>query len=75
MNRRVGALTALAALGVLAWPGPASGGTPLGGYSGYALAEPVHLEIFDPVIPLPSDPQGKVHLVFDQIEVRWEAFR
>ena len=25
--------------------------------------------------PLPSDPQGKVHLVFDQIEVRWEAFR
>src|SRR4051794_2566081 len=64
MNRRLVALVGLAALGVLAWPGPASGDTALGGYSGFALAEPVHLEIFDPVIPLPSDPQVDIGFAY-----------
>ena len=57
MRRRTIALIGLGALVILAWPGPASGDTTLGGYSGSAIAEPVHLEIYDPVIPLPSDPQ------------------
>jgi hypothetical protein len=57
VRRRVLALFASATLATLAWPGPASGSAALGGYSGYAIAEPIHLEIFDPTIPLPSDPQ------------------
>jgi len=49
----------LAALVVLVWPGPAvHGDTSLGGYTGIATAAVVHIEIFDPTIPIPSSPQG-----------------
>ncbi|MDT4939433.1 MAG: hypothetical protein QOG80_3104 [Pseudonocardiales bacterium] len=51
-----GAATALV---VLVWPGPAvHADTSLGGYTGIATAAAVHLEIFDPTIPIPAEPQG-----------------
>ncbi len=47
------------AIGVLAWPGPAaSTGSSLGGYSASAMANVIRLEMYEPVFPLPSDPQG-----------------
>jgi len=50
---------AAAALVVLVWPGPAvHADTSLGGYTGVATAAVVHIEIFDPVIPVPATPQG-----------------
>jgi hypothetical protein len=64
MRARGFALFAVATLTALAWPGPASGTTALGGYSGYAVAEPIHLEIYDPTIPLPSDPQVDVGVAY-----------
>jgi hypothetical protein len=45
-----------AALAVLAWPGPSAADTSLGGYSGVAQAEAIRIQIFEPTIPIPTDP-------------------
>jgi hypothetical protein len=55
-TKRTVALFGGTALAVLAWPGPSSADTSLGGYSGVAQAEAIRIQIFDPVIPIPSDP-------------------
>ncbi|MDT4922075.1 MAG: hypothetical protein QOI15_2977, partial [Pseudonocardiales bacterium] len=55
-TRRAVALFGGVGLAVLAWPGPSSADTSLGGYSGVAQAEAIRIQIFDPVIPIPTDP-------------------
>lgn len=61
---------AATALGVLAWPGPAaSADTSLGGYTADAQASVVHLELYEPVIPIPSEPQGDFSLGYTHSQV------
>ena len=56
-SKRWFAVLAGAAAVTLSWPGPTYAGSPLGGYNGVAEADAIHVEIFDPTIPIPSDPQ------------------
>jgi hypothetical protein len=51
------ALVASAMAVTLAWPGPSGADTSLGGYSGYAQAMPVRIQIYEPTIPIPASPQ------------------
>lgn len=66
-NRRRVVLLTVAGIGILAWPGPAGADTSLGGYSGTAVAEPVRIEIFEPVIPIPASPQLDVGIAYTQV--------
>ena len=50
---------AAAATAVLLWPGPSvSADTTLGGYQAIAEASVVHVEVYEPTIPIPATPQG-----------------
>jgi uncharacterized membrane protein YgcG len=71
MTRRTWLAGAAAtAIGVLAWPGPAaSADTSLGGYTADAQAAVVHLELYEPVIPIPSEPQGDFSLGYTHSQV------
>jgi hypothetical protein len=55
-TKRTLALFGGVVLAVLAWPGPSSADTSLGGYSGVAQAEAIRIQIFEPEIPIPVDP-------------------
>jgi hypothetical protein len=55
------------ALGIaLLWPGPAGAApsTDLGGYTGTATAAVVHIELFEPTIPVPTTPQGDMSYTY-----------
>ena len=61
---------AATAIAVLAWPGPAaSADTTLGGYTADAQAAVVHLELYEPVIPIPAEPQGDFSLGYTHSQV------
>lgn len=64
-------LAGLLAFGLLAG-GTASGVAPAyaatyGGFSTMATASPIKLEIFEPVIPLPTEPQGEVDISYTRV--------
>jgi hypothetical protein len=58
----------VAVLVTLLWPGPAaSAESPLGGYTGEARAEVVHVELYEPVVPIPGSPQGDGSLAYSKV--------
>jgi hypothetical protein len=56
-NRWIAGCSAVGLL-ALAWPAPADATSALGGYTASTSATVVHIEVFEPVLPLPSSPQG-----------------
>jgi len=62
---------AAAAVGTLLWPG-AAGAAPsaqIGGASATVTSAVVHLEVFEPVIPIPASPQGDISLGYTSSSV------
>jgi uncharacterized membrane protein YgcG len=58
----------VAAVATLLWPGtPAGADTSLGGYSVDANASIVHIEVFEPTIPIPASPQGDFSLGYSAV--------
>ena len=64
MINRKAWLAGCTAAGLLAltWPGPAGADSSLGGYSITSSASVIHVEVYEPVLPLPSSPQGDVSI-------------
>ena len=58
------------AIGTLLWPGPAAGAdTSLGGYTAVATSAVVHVEVYDPTIPIPAEPQGDLSVGYTNSNV------
>ncbi|MCW2494191.1 choice-of-anchor P family protein [Jatrophihabitans sp.] len=60
MNRRTKWIAGLGAAGLLtlSWPSAATADSSLGGYTADSSASVIHIEVYEPVLPLPSSPQG-----------------
>lgn len=67
INRRkwVAGCTA-AGLIALAWPGTAGADSSLGGYTVTSSAAVIHVEVYEPVLPLPASPQGDFSIGYTQ---------
>ena len=62
----VAALLVAAPLPLASTAGSAELVVPLGGYTAYVSATPVSIRLYEPVIPLPVEPQGELDLAFTQ---------
>ena len=56
----------IAACATLLWPGPAGATSKLGGYTASVDASVVHIEMYEPVIPVPASPQGELSIGYAQ---------
>ena len=56
----------VAGLLALTWPGPAGADSSLGGYTVTSSASVVHIEVYEPVLPLPASPQGDFSVGYSQ---------
>lgn len=54
------------ACATLIWPAPAGATSTLGGYTASADASVVHIEMYEPVIPVPASPQGDFSIGYAQ---------
>lgn len=48
------------------WPGPAGAASTLGGYTASVDSSVVHIEMYEPVFPVPSSPQGDFSIGYAQ---------
>ena len=55
-----------AGLLALCWPGTAGADSSLGGYTVASSASVIHVEVFEPVLPLPASPQGDFSIGYTQ---------
>ncbi len=56
----------IVASATLLWPGPAGATSKLGGYTASVDASVVHIELYEPVIPVPASPQGELSIGYAQ---------
>lgn len=56
----------IATCATLLWPGPAGATSTLGGYTAGVDASVVHIEMYEPVIPVPASPQGDFSIGYAQ---------
>src|SRR6478609_1484311 len=56
----------IVACATLLWPGAAGATSKLGGYTASVGASVVHIEMYEPVIPVPASPQGELSIGYAQ---------